>query len=67
MIDFSLRSIPEKLGIYAMYDRKKLVYVGHGKNLRNRITNHIIDRNSSVTIEVYATMLNPDKISHICW
>ncbi|MCY3741575.1 MAG: GIY-YIG nuclease family protein [Candidatus Poribacteria bacterium] len=68
MIDFSPSSIPKKPGIYAIYDQsKKLVYVGHGKDLRNRITNHIIRQDSSVTTGASATVLNPEKISHIRW
>lgn len=68
MVDFSLRSIPENPGIYAMYDHaNKVVYVGISTNLRKRIGQHIIRRNSSVTTTESATVLNPDKVSHICW
>ena len=66
MIDFSLKSIPTDPGIYAMYDHtKKVAYVGSGRNLRQRIRNHIIRQDSSVTTGVSSTVLNTEKISHI--
>lgn len=69
MINLSLSpTIPKDPGIYAMYDRNGTVaYVGLSKDLRDRIGQHIIRRDSSVTTGVSATILNPDKISHICW
>ncbi len=68
MIDFSLRSIPKTAGIYAMYDRSGgVAYVGLSTNLRGRIEQHIIRRDSSVATGVSATVLNPDKVAHICW
>ena len=63
MIDFSLSSIPKEAGIYAMYYRSRSVaYVGLSKNLRNRIRDHMTYHNRDS-----ATVLNPDKVGHICW
>ena len=60
--------VPKEPGIYAMYDKaKKVVYVGASKSLRERIQQHIINRDSSVTTGVSATVLNPDKISYVQW
>lgn len=60
--------VPKDPGIYAMYDKaNKVAYVGRSKNLRERIQQHIIKRDSSVSTGVSATVLNPDKISHIEW
>ena len=68
MIDFSRSSIPKEAGIYAMYDRnREVAYVGVSKNLRNRIEDHMTYRSSSVTTGVSATVLNPEKVGHICW
>ena len=68
MIDFSLSSIPRKAGIYAMYDQNGgVAYVGLSTNLRGRIEQHMIRRSSSVTTGVSATVLNPEKVGHICW
>ena len=64
MIDFSLSSIPKAAGIYAMYDRSgNVARVGLSKNLRSRIgQDHRIYHNRDS-----ATVLNPDKVSCICW
>ena len=63
-----LSRIPKDPGIYAMYDKSnKVAYVGRSTNLRTRIRQHIIKRNSSVTTGVSATVLNPEKISYIKW
>ena len=68
MIDFSLSSIPKTAGIYAMYDRSGgVAYVGLSTNLRGRIEQHIIRRDSSVATGVSATVLNPDNVCCICW
>ena len=68
MIDFSFTSIPTEAGIYAMHDQNKNVaYVGHSRNLRRRIREHMDRRNTSVTTGVSTTTLNPDKVGHICW
>ena len=68
MIDFSFTSIPKAAGIYAMYDRNgDVAYVGLSTNLRNRIEDHMRFRNTSVSTGVSTTVLNPDKVKHICW
>ena len=70
MIDFSLSAqIPQESGIYAMYGRRKndVAYVGLGGDLKRRIQNHMIRRDSSAVTGVSATVLNPDKVSRICW
>ena len=46
---------------------KNVAYVGSSRNLKERIRDHIIRRNSSVVTGVSAAVLNPDKVSHICW
>lgn len=51
-----------------MYDRNgDVAYVGYSKNLRNRIVQHMIRRDSSVATGVSATVLNPEKVARICW
>ena len=46
---------------------KHVAYVGSSGNLRRRIRHHMVERNSSVVTGVSAAVLNPDKVSHICW
>ncbi len=68
MFDLSLKSIPEKPGIYAMYDQNgKAAYVGESGNIRQRIKDHIVNRDSTAVTRLSPTMLNPDYVSHICW
>ena len=68
MIDFTVNSIPKTVGIYAMYDRNGgVAYVGLSTNLRGRIEQHMIRRDSSVTTGVSPAVLNPDKVARICW
>lgn len=68
MINFSPSSIPKEAGIYAMYNRNgDVAYVGHSTNLRNRIVQHMVRRDSSVATGVSATVLNPEKVARICW
>jgi hypothetical protein len=42
-------------------------YVGIGSNLRQRITQDLIRRDSSVTTGVSAVSLNPDLVSDVLW
>lgn len=44
-----------------------VAYVGRSGDLRERIRQHMIYRNSSVVTGVSTVVLNPDKVSHICW
>ena len=68
MYDFSLDLIPTESGIYAMYDRNnKAAYVGESRNLRKRIKDHIVNRDSTAVTRLSPTMLNPDYVSRICW
>ena len=51
-----------------MYGRnQRVVYVGYSTNLQDRIGQHMIRRDSSVTTGVSAAVLNPDKVARICW
>lgn len=68
MYDFSLDLIPTEPGIYAMYDRNnKAAYVGQSRNLRKRIKDHIVNRDSTAVTRLSPTMLNPDYVYRICW
>ena len=68
MYDFSLDLIPAEPGIYAMNDRNnKAAYVGESDNLRDRIRDHIVNRDSTAVTRLSPTMLNPDYVYRICW
>ena len=56
--------------IYAMYggeDRRHVAYVGIGDDLPRRVTQHLVNRNSSATTDAGAVRLHPDHISAVAW
>jgi len=65
-----MKRVPYSQGIYAMFESKldkNAVYIGISTNLRNRIRQHMIRRDSSVTTKTSAVRLNPDYIEVIKW
>jgi hypothetical protein len=72
MLDSSfISSLPNVPSVYALYggtDRSRYVaYVGLAGKLKQRITQHLIRRDSSITTGATAVSLNPDKVSEIRW
>ena len=72
MRDFSLISkLPPVPAVYALYgvtgQRTYVAYVGKSTNLKDRIEQHFIRRDSSVTTGVSAASLNPNRIAEIRW
>jgi hypothetical protein len=66
----SIGELPSVPAIYAMYggeDRRYVAYVGIGDDLRRRITQHLVNRNSSATTDTGAVRLHPDHISAVAW
>ncbi len=67
----SISLIPARPGIYAMLsgngERAYVAYVGVGENLRRRIHQHSVRRDSSVTTGVAAVTLQPDLITEARW
>jgi len=64
----TIREVPRVPAIYAMYggeDRSYVAYVGIGDNLRQRITQHLVNRDSSVTTATGAVRLHPDYITAV--
>lgn len=66
----TIGELPTVPAIYAMYggdDRRYVAYVGIGDNLRQRVTQHLVNRNSSATTDTGAVRLHPDHISAVAW
>ena len=67
----SLREVPPCSAVYALYDRKppshQPAYVGMGGNLRTRLVQHFIRRDSSVVTGASAAGLNIDLIRYVWW
>ena len=64
-------TIPRVPGIYAFHVGgsrvKSIAYVGSTGNLRNRVSQHLEYRDSSVTTGASAAVLNPDYIDSCTW
>lgn len=62
------KDVPVDTDLNEIDYKKHVAYVGLSEtNIRRRIKQHIIDRNSSVVTGISAAVLNPDKVSHVCW
>jgi hypothetical protein len=72
MRDFSaLYSLPNNPAVYAFYSGGKgsqyVVYVGIAGKLKQRITQHLIRRDSSAAVGTSSVNLKPDYITSMSW
>ena len=66
----SVSDLPNVPAVYAMYggrDQKHVAYVGIGGNLKQRVHQHLIRRDSSVATGTSAAGLNPDYVTEVTW
>jgi len=66
----SISELPTGAAIYAMYggeDRPDVAYVGMGEKLRQRIRQHLVNRDSSATTDSGAVRLHPDYVNALAW
>jgi hypothetical protein len=67
----SVVELPSVPAVYAMFGGQGrnlyVAYVGLASNLRQRLTQHLIRRDSSVVTGVSAVSLNPDLITDVRW
>src|SRR6476660_7223155 len=67
----AIAQLPNAPAVYAMYGGRgrglHVAYVGIADDLRGRINQHLLRRDSSVTTGVSAVALNPDLVSEIRW
>jgi excinuclease UvrABC nuclease subunit len=63
--------VPKGPAIYAMYGgeppRSWVAYVGDAGNLRQRLTQHFVNRDSSVVTGTSAAGLNIDHVTRVDW
>lgn len=66
-----ITELPNGPAVYVLFGGKKgnrfVAYVGIADKLRNRISQHLIRRDSSITTAVSIVSLNPDYITGIKW
>ena len=72
MRDFStVYDLPNVPAVYAFYSGgrgpKYVAYVGIAGRLKQRIVQHVIRRDSSVTTGTSAVNLNPDQVTSLSW
>src|SRR3954447_2310763 len=53
--------------MYGGDGRRYVAYVGIGDDPRRRVTQHLVDRNSSVTTGTGAVGLHPDHVRSVEW
>lgn len=67
----SISELPNVPCVYAMYGgqggKMYVAYVGETGRLKGRIREHLVQQDSSVVARPSAAMLNPEKITQICW
>ena len=66
-----IKNLPQLQGIYGLKsptDKEgSYSYVGSSGKIKDRVQQHLLKRNSSVTTGASATSLNPDKIAECDW
>jgi len=68
---FDISDVPNVPAVYAMYGGEDpnlyIAYVGITTSLKDRISQHLIRRDSSVATGTSATCLNPDYVTKLEW
>ena len=72
MRDFTqIYTLPNAPAVYAFYSGGRgpqhVTYVGTAGKLKQRIIQHLIRRDSSVTTGTSAASLNPDHVTNLSW
>ncbi len=67
----AISDLPSQPAVYALYGGRgrglHVAYVGSARDLRNRVTQHLIRRDSSITTGVTVAMLNADHVTQVRW
>jgi hypothetical protein len=67
----SLESVPNRPAIYALHGgavgKRPVAYVGQAGKLRDRLQQHLVRRDSSVTTGAAVVSLNPDLVRAVEW
>ena len=60
-------SAPNKPAVYCLIERNDVIYVGISKNLRDRLRQHFVRKDSSITTGTSAASLNPEYVDQVSW
>lgn len=67
----TIADVPGRPAIYALYGGRgrglRAAYVGSARELRNRITQHLIRRDSSISTGAAVVTLNADLVTQVHW
>lgn len=67
----TIAELPIVAAVYALFGgqgpRLYVAYVGIARKLKQRVTQHLINRDSSVTTGTSAARINPDYITQVGW
>ncbi len=68
---FTISELPSNPAVYALYggrgNEKDVAYVGIARNLKQRIFQHLVRRDSSVTTGVSVASLNAEHVTKVRW
>ncbi len=66
-----IANLPNVPAVYALYGGQNrgmyVAYVGLATKLKSRITQHLVNRDSSITTGVHPVSLNPDHVTKVGW
>jgi len=67
----AIADLPGRPAVYALYGGRgrglHVAYIGSARDLRTRITQHLIRRDSSITTGTTVAMLNADLVTQVRW
>lgn len=67
----NISKLPNKPAVYALYggkgSHKFIAYIGIADKLRQRVSQHLIRRDSSITTGASIVSLNPDLVTEMKW
>lgn len=67
----SISELPNVPAVYALYGGRgrssHVAYVGIARKLKQRVIQHLVNRDSSVTTGTSAAGINPDYVTHVGW
>lgn len=64
---YDLPSVPSIYALCGGREKKYIAYVGNTKDLKNRIQQHLIGRDSSIATGTSTVGLNPDYVTEVRW